>query len=176
MTSRDGLHFHRWSQALIPEDAPKDRKGNRSNYMTNGLVRLPSDDREYSVYATEAYYTGPDSRVRRFTFRVDGFVSASAGDQSGRLLTRPLIFAGNQLELNFDSSAAGSLRVEIQDAVGQPIDGFELQSCASIAGDSIQHVVAWKGDADVSMLAGRPVRLLFELRDTNLYSFRFSLK
>ncbi len=174
MTSRDGLHFHRWAEALIPEDAPEDRKGNRSNYITNALVQLPGNDREYSVYATEAYYTGPDSRVRRFTFRVDGFVSATAGNQGGSLTTRPLVFAGNKLELNFDSSKTGLLRVEIQDADGQPIQGFDLQNCVSITGDSTQQVVSWQGGQDLSKLAGQPVRLLFELRDANLFSFRFS--
>ena len=72
MTSRDGLHFNRWSEAVIPEDAPEDRKGNRSNYMTWGLLQLPGNDGEYSLYATEAYYTGPNSRVRRFTYPRDG--------------------------------------------------------------------------------------------------------
>ncbi|MFQ5808360.1 MAG: hypothetical protein ACE5JM_01975, partial [Armatimonadota bacterium] len=93
MTSRDGRTFHRWPEALIPETAPEDRDGNRSNYMTWGLVQLPGAEDEYSVYATEAYYTGPDSRARRFTFRVDGFVSAQAGDAGGTLLTTPLDFA-----------------------------------------------------------------------------------
>ncbi len=77
MTSRDGRNFHRWLEAVVPEDAPQDRGGNRSNYMTWGILKLPGDDRELSVYATEAYYTGPDSRVRRFSYRVDGFVSGA---------------------------------------------------------------------------------------------------
>lgn len=174
MTSRDGLQFRRWSQPVIPEDAPADRKGNRSNYMTNGLVRLPGNDREYSVYATEAYYTGPDSRVRRFTYRVDGFLSASAGEGVGRLLTRPLIFDGSKLELNFVAPADGSLRVELQTPEGKPLGGFDLQNCQAMHGDSLQQIVDWKGGHDVSGWAGQPIRLLFELRNADLYSFRFS--
>ena len=176
MTSRDGLHFNRWPEAVIPEDAPEDRKGNRSNYMTWGLVRLPGDNREFSVYATEAYYTGPDSRVRRFTYRVDGFVSASADAKGGRLLTRPLIFAGKQLEINFATSAAGSVRVEIQAADGNPVAGFTLSDCEKITGDSIAKVVKWNGNADLSALAGKPVRLLLELQNADLYSFQFQSK
>jgi hypothetical protein len=173
MTSRDGLHFRRWSEPLIPEDAPEDRKGNRSNYMTRGLVRLPGNDREYSVYATEAYYTGPDSRVRRFTFRIDGFVSAHADSETSRLLTRPLEFNGKQLEINFATAASGSLRIEIQDGDGNPIDGFSLKDCPAIRGDAISHVVNWDHGEDVSKLAGQPIRILFELQDADLYSFRF---
>ncbi|MBI2477731.1 MAG: hypothetical protein HYV60_03510, partial [Planctomycetia bacterium] len=92
MASHDGLNFKRWLDPVIPEDAPQDRGGNRSNYMTWGLVQLPGNDKEYSVYATEAYYTGPDSRVRRFTYRVDGFVSLRGGGQGGSLVTKPLVF------------------------------------------------------------------------------------
>ena len=71
MSSRDGVNFRRWPEAIIPITAPADRDGNRSNYMTWGLLKLPGNQRELSVYGTEAYYTGPDSRVRRFTYRVD---------------------------------------------------------------------------------------------------------
>jgi len=54
MTSRDGVLFHRWAEALIPITAPKDRDGNRSNYMTNALLQLPGNDKELSVFATES--------------------------------------------------------------------------------------------------------------------------
>jgi hypothetical protein len=33
--------------------------------------------------------------------------------------------------------------------------------------------VEWNGDADLSALAGQAVRLHFELKDANLYSFQF---
>ena len=38
MSSRDGQDFHRWSEPLIPITAPDERDGNRSNYMTWGLL------------------------------------------------------------------------------------------------------------------------------------------
>ena len=47
--------FHRWREELVPITAPKDRDGNRSNYMTWGLLQLPGNDRELCVYATEAW-------------------------------------------------------------------------------------------------------------------------
>jgi hypothetical protein len=40
-------------------------------------------------------------------------------------------------------------------------------------GDEISHEVSW-GDTDVAALAGRPVRLRVQLKDADLYSFRFS--
>ncbi len=83
MASRDGESFQRWPDVLIPHTAPQDRDGNRSNYLAYGLLSLPGRPRELSLYATEAYYTGPDSRVRRFTSRVDGFVALQCGAKAG---------------------------------------------------------------------------------------------
>jgi len=173
MSSRDGRTFHRWTEALIPITAPEDRDGNRSNYMTWGLVQLPGNDREYSVYATEAYYTGPDSRVRRFTYRVDGFVSVRASAQGGRLVTKPLVFAGKKLVVNFAARGQGSVCVELQDADGKPIPHFALVDAVPLSGDEIAQTVAWKSGDDVSSLAGKPIRVRFELKDADVFSFRF---
>jgi hypothetical protein len=171
MSSRDGRHFRRGREALIPITAPQDRDGNRSNYMVNALLQLPGQERELSVFGTEAYYTGPGSRVRRFVFRTDGFTSVHAPSAGGTLVTRPITFAGSKLSLNITSR--GPTRVEIQDATGQPIAGFTRGDCTPIQGDSIDHRVAWKGGG-VASLAGKPVKLMFELSDADVYAFQFA--
>jgi hypothetical protein len=174
MASRDGLHFRRWLDPVIPESAPADRAGNRSNYMTWGLLELPGHDGEYSVYATEAYYTGPDSRVRRFTYRYDGFVALHAGADGGELLTKPLTFDGDVLHVNYKAAGSGSLRVELQNANGEPIEGFAAKDCQPLTGDEIEGVVTWKSGAVLADLAGKPVRIRFVARNADVYSFKFS--
>ena len=174
MTSRDGLHFHRWADPLIPITAPKDRDGNRSNYMTWGLLQLPGQDRELSVYATEAYYAGPGSRVRRFTFRTDGFVSLHGDTAKAEAVTRPLRFSGKELVLNYATGAGGSLRVEIQDAAGKPLPGFALANCRPLSGDAIDQVVNWESGSDLSRLSGQPVRLRFALDNADVYALQFA--
>jgi hypothetical protein len=169
MSSRDGVNFRRWPEELIPITAPQDRDGNRANYMTRGLLQLPGNDRELSVYATERYYTGPGSRVRRFVFRTDGFVSARA-DRAASLLTKPLVFAGSRLALNLVSR--GATRVELQDANGRPLRGFAARDCAPLRGDLLDAPVTWKGGG-AGGLAGRPVRLRFELNDADLFALQF---
>lgn len=173
MASRDGVHFKRWLDAIIPEEAPEDRGGNRSNYMTWGLLELPTKPNELSVYASEAYYTGPDSRLRRFTYRRDGFVSFRASAEGGTLVTRPVIFSGNHLRLNFATKQTGIVRAELQDTNGKPFKGFTLADCQSMSGDSIETAASWKND-DVSRLAGKVVRVKFEVKNADLYSFRFN--
>ena len=175
MAGRDGRTFHRWIEAVIPLTAPRERDGNRSNYMAWGVLRLPDSDRELSVYATEGHRDAPEPvrRLRRFTYRVDGFVSVRADAEGGELLTKPIRFAGGRLVLNFATGEGGSVRVEIQDADGTPLEGYRLDDCAEIFCDSLRHVVRWHRTGDVRPLAGKPVRLRFVLRDADLYAFQF---
>lgn len=173
MTSRDGLNFRRWPEPLIPITAPQDRDGNRSNYMTHALLALPGEPKELSVYATEAYYEGPGSRVRRFTFRTDGFVSLQAGETAGEVLTHPVQFTGKTLSLNMATRASGSVRVELQDAAGQALPGFTLADCQPFSGDAIDHTIAWARGKDVSSLAGQPVRIRMALQNADVYALQF---
>ena len=174
MASRDGgRSFHRWPEAVIPRSAPRNRDGNRSNYMVWGLVQLPSRDREYSVYAKEAYYRGPAVRIRRFTYRVDGFVSVRASSRGGELLTPPLLFSGDRLVLNFLTSNRGSIRVEIQDAQGRTLPGFGLEACRQLRGDEVEAVVRWSEGSSLDQIGGKPVRLRFLIQEADLYSLRF---
>lgn len=173
MTSRDGLTFNRWNDPVIPETAPKDRAGNRSNYMAWGIIPTPNKPTELSVYASEAYYEGPNSRLRRFTYRTDGFVSVRAGTQSGEILTKVILFDGGTLDLNFKTSMSGSIRVEVRDAGGNPIEGFQIQDCRPINGDSIEQSVKWDGGRKLGSLAGTPIRLRILLQDADLFALRF---
>ena len=91
----------------------------------------------------------------------------------GELVTKPVRFKGKKLAMNFSSSAAGGLRVEIQAADGKPVPGFALDDCPPIFGDSIERTVTWKYGGDVSSLAGKPVRVRFVLNDADLYSLKF---
>lgn len=177
MTSRDGRTFHRWQEAFLRPGLNDAKWGNRSNYIWWGLVEtesdLPGAPPELSLYSNESYYTGQSSRLRRHAIRQDGFVSAHAPMSGGQLVTRPLTFEGSRLELNLSTAAAGGVRVELQDRAGQPIKGYSLEDCPEIYTDSVRHTVKWKGGADVSKLAGQPVRLRLALRDADVYSFRF---
>lgn len=77
------------------------------------------------------------------------------------------------MTINFESSAAAGICVELQEADGTPIEGYTLNDCAEIFGDSIRHTVRWNGGGNVRSLEGRPIRMRFALRDADLYAFQF---
>jgi hypothetical protein len=91
----------------------------------------------------------------------------------GGLITKPLRFQGKELSINFSTSAFGSIRVEIQDINGKPLPGFALKDCPPVFGDAIDRTVYWNGGSDVSSIEGKEIRLHFEIKDGDLYSFYF---
>ena len=127
---------------------------------------------ELSIYLNEHYYLD-GNRLRRFSLRMDGFVSVYAPYSGGEMVTRPLVFEGRNLIINYSTSAAGSIRVEVTNRSGQPISGLALADCPEIYGDEIEKVVEWNSGSDLSRLAGQIIRLRFELRDADLYSLQF---
>jgi hypothetical protein len=178
MASRDGVHFERWNDAFLrpgPERPDTWLYGHQfiAWHAVETKSSLPGAPAEMSIYASEGSWHGKGNALRRYTLRPDGFVSVRAPLRGGELITKPLTFDGNQLTLNFATSAAGDIRLEIQDANGQPIPGFELADCEPIFGDTLERTVTWSSEADLGKLSGKPVRLRFVLRDADLYSFRF---
>lgn len=177
MSSRDGVRFHRWLDPVVPESAPKDRRGNRSNYMAWGLVEIPNRPKHISVYASEAYYTGPDSRLRRFEYRKDGFVSLRAGSEIGEMITKPISLgrSAERLTVNFQTKKDGYIMVSIEKPDGSEIIGYEISSCNILRGDSLEEQVSWGVGSDISHLKKRypAVRLRFKLKDADLYSLQF---
>ncbi len=178
MSSRDGQAFHRWAEAFIRPGLNADKWHNRSNYIWWGLVEtsspLPGGGKELSLYTNEGYYfESKAAKTRRYTCRLDGFVSLHASFAGGEILTNPLIFEGDRLIVNFSTSAAGSLQVQLETSDGRPAAGFAFSDCPEIFGDATKHTVKWKQGSDVSVLAGKPIRLRVRLRDADLYAFGF---
>ena len=178
MASRDGRRFFVWPQAFVRPGIQ--RPGSwyyGDTWNAWGLVetasRYESAPPELSFYITEAEHRDGPGSLRRYTLRLDGFGSIYAPLSGGAVVSRPLTFSGRQLDINFSSSAGGRVRVEIQEERGQAIPGFSLEDCHLQYGDQLDRTVSWTGGSDVGALAGRPVRLKFELKDADIFSFRF---
>lgn len=178
MTSRDGLNFKVWPESFIrPGLRTKYNWFYGDNYQSWGLIETESHmtaaPKEFSFFASESYCQGDYCWWRRFTMRIDGFVSVQAPLSGGEFITKPLVFEGGDLALNFSTGAAGRIRIEIQDAAGKPLPGFALGDGPEIFGDALDRVAPWKQGRLLKQLSGKPVRLRFELRDADLYAFQF---
>jgi hypothetical protein len=180
MTSRDGLHFRRWGEAYVRPGPRKERWIYAGTFPTYGLLvtksNLAGAPDELSLYVNDGgnwSQRGKATRFRRYTMRIDGFVSVNAPLSGGELVTKPLTFTGSKLAMNFATSAAGTVQIEIQNELGNPIEGLALDDCPEIFGDEIDRVVAFKRGSDLSHLAGKPICLRFVLKDADLYSFQF---
>jgi hypothetical protein len=181
ITSRDGETFDVWPEAFIRPGATTEHWVYGFGFIGWGMAEtksnIPGAPNEISFYCSDVgHWFGNANSLRRYTLRLDGFVSASAAIDGGVFTTRPITFEGNRLTINFETSAAGSLQVEIQDADGKPIPGFKLEECPALFGNAVDYTVRWKNGDDVSALAGKPVRLRFVLKDADLYSFKFEKK
>ena len=180
MSSRDGVNFHRWDEGFLRPGPERPGTWNYGQqfvawHSVETASTLEGAPNELSLYATEGIWLEKKGKaLRRYTLRLDGFVSAWAPMNGGELITRPLKFAGSQLAINFSTSAAGSVRIEIQNADGSPIPRFTLADSHELFGDAIDRVVSWKSGVDVSSLSGKPVRLRFVLKDADVYSYQFT--
>ncbi len=146
-----------FTEAYIRPGLDPKRWTNRANYVAENVLQTGPD--ELSIY----HRSGD-----RYVLRPDGFVSVHAGAQDGTLLTKPILFKGKNLELNFSTSAKGLVQVEILDASGKIVASSE-----KLTTDAIDKTISWQ-HGDLAALAGKPVRLKFTLRDADLYSFRFT--
>jgi hypothetical protein len=179
MAGRDGGRFAVWGNAFIrPGLRSRDHWFYGDGYQAWGLVEtkaaIADAPPELSVYVTERTLQETGGAIlRRHTLRIDGFVSLHAPLSGGALVTKPIIFKGRCLVLNCSTSAAGGIRLEIQDAQGVPLSGFRWQQCHEIYGDALERTVSWQEGNEVGKLAGQPVRLRFVLRDADVFSFRF---
>lgn len=171
LTSRGGNKYDRtFMEGFMRPGIDRRNWVSRSNYPLLGVV--PTGPTEMSLYVMR-HNQQPTCHIERLVLRTDGFASLNASFAGGRMVTRPFRFEGHELVLNYATGAAGHVRVELQDTSGAPVAGYALQDADRIIGDEIGRVMSWKGRTDVSNLAGKAVRMCLELKDADVYAFRF---
>ena len=171
MTTRGGSVYDRtFMQGFIDPGIGLSNWVSRTNYPALNVVQTSPD--EMSVYVNQDY-AQPTAHLHRYSMRLDGFASVYGNWKGGELLTKPFIFSGEKLFINFSTSASGGIRIEITDADGKAIEGFEKNNSVELIGNEIEKEVTWNLDKKLNHLSGKPVRLRFLLSDAHVYSFRF---
>lgn len=192
-TSRDGLH---WKRA--PERTPIIPLGSANagdfdaGYIITSQAPVTVGDEHWLYYSARSWpqYTrglekhsqNIQDAQRQIPYRkgmgiikwpLDRFVSVSADQTSGTLLTKTVVASGEELVVNADASA-GRLVVGILDERGQGIAGCGTEDCRVITTDDLRHIVEFHGSKNaLKRLTGKPIQLRFQLENTNLYSFQF---
>ena len=169
--SRDGLNFERLPTRqrfidLGPADAWDD-----------GMVFGSADwievgDEWWFYYAG---WNGPhgiperDGSIGLAKLRKEGFVSLRGPKGGGVVCTRAIRWPGGDLIVNADASK-GEMKVRVSDERRKPVAGFDYDDMPSFTGDSVAHEVKWNGKS-LDELKDKIVRLEFQLRDADLYTF-----
>ena len=180
--SRDGQRFDRFDEAMFrpgPEH-PDKNWAYGDTMVTVGEIESPGRfgvDPEISMFVLEGAHLGVPAKLNRYTIRLDGYVSRHAPYAGARFVTKPIVFSGSELELNFSTSARGFVYVTVRDENGRELKSTEL------FGDKVDRIVGWEtGEAvssplqenkKLSSFAGKPVTLEFDMSDADIYSFRF---
>lgn len=194
LASRDGVNWERYDRQPFIPIGMRGEPDCYSARMIYGVVPDVSGREMYFYYRASDWLHGWDRNesnkkiladaglgatqdvtfLSRVVLRRDGFVSVNADYRGGEFTTPALKFSGKSLKLNINTTATGWARVAILGVEGEPIAGFSLDDCDIIhTANEISRVVKWKRQADVSSLAGKPVRLRISMRNTELYAFQF---
>lgn len=170
MASRNGWQFERPDEAFLRPE-PEEPYGwlYGTAYLTRGMIETPSDmegaDPEISMYVHENHLTDKPTDFTRYTLRVDGFISMHAGGSEKTLVTKPFLFEGNELFINFATSARGYVYITLESEDGQKLESGET------FGNSIDRRVHF--DQEVSVLSGKEITMTIRMFDADLYSFIF---
>ncbi len=178
--SRDGNIWQRpIRDALIPSGSPESETYG-GNITAQGLIQTKPGE------WTQLIQTKPVSHIERFynketpwrgglwraTIREDGYMAVET-EARGEFWTVTFEFEGNELTTNSWTHFGGWIRIGLTDEEGKPIEGYALEDCDRISGDTMWKSVSWQEKTDLSTFEGKPIRLHFEMVRARIYAFRF---
>ena len=171
MCSRDGVHFHRYTEAYMTpglEDAYNWIYGDC--YLSYPLVDTGAHT--YTLFNVETGIGADKPAVlRQYTLRKDGFACLAAEREERYVVTEPFVFRGTSLHLNFSTSAAGYIYVDVLDENGGKLSEGES---FEIFGDTTDREIRFADGGDFAAYEGKAIRLRFRMFDAKLYSLYFA--
>lgn len=173
--SRDGFHWHRPDRRTFYGVSEKAGDWNWGNVQSAGGCCLVVGDELYFYHSGRAGSPGQGKTrdgggsTGLMTLRRDGFASMDAGEEVGTLTTRPIQFSGKHLFVNA-AAKDGELIAEVLNERGEVLKGFTKTDCVAVRADKTKQAVTWK-TAELSIVAGKPLRLRFHLKNAKLFAF-----
>ena len=167
--SPDTIHWHRVcpGQSIIPRGP----EGDFDSHIVFGACSPIFEEGAIRLYY--AGCNGPHGGERQAglglaRLRPDGFagMEPESRDRTATAITRPVECGASKLVVSADAEG-GSLRAAVLDA-----EGRGLADCAPIRSNVTNGAVTWSA-GNLAGLAGKRVRLRFELDAARLYAFGF---
>lgn len=171
--SRDGRHWHRCSDRnpVIPL-GPHAYDAGSIFGLANAPVIMGDEMWMYYTAVTTPHGGLPPEKEQSIAlavWRIDGLASLQAKEKPGTVETHEFIPEGTALSVNANVGK-GRLVVEVLDASGKVIEGYEKEACAVVNEDAVQRSIRWTKSA--ALPDGVPIRLRFHLENGDLYSYR----
>lgn len=172
--SRDGRTWHRCSdrRPVIALGPHRYDAGSILGVCNSPVIVGDEMWMYYTAITTTHGGALPDKQmaIARASWRLDGMVSLHAAGSEGVIETVPIQPEGDRLFVNADVRA-GRLLVEVLDAAGRVVPGFEKAACLTLTGGAVRQEVKWRTES--SLPNGKPLRLRFHLSGGDLYGYSF---
>lgn len=172
VTSRDGRHWDRCSdRSPVIALGPHPYDAGSIFGLCNAPVFVGDEMWMYYTASTTPHgglAPEKEQSIARAAWRIDGLASLQTKNKLGSIETHDFVPEGDKLTVNADVKN-GSLSVEVLDATGQFIPGYDKESSVIVKQDSVKLHIRWK-NAD-TLPAGKPIRLRFYLENGDLYSY-----
>lgn len=177
--SRDGFHWDRGDRKAFINATRRPGDWDRGYVEpVGGICTVVGDELRFYYIGFKGDQEKKTGKRRMYAngstgiavLRRDGFASMEAGEDSGVLTTRTVVFDGKRLFVNVDCPN-GELKAELLDEHNKVIAPYTSANCLPVAVNSTIYGIEWKGGRDLSQLTGKKVKLRFRLRNGKLYSF-----
>ena len=171
--SLNGWHWQRGLRdPFIPNGAPGEPD---SGCVYPGSVAVQADGSLliYASACTHEHGIPPEGSGSIVVYRLrrDGFCYLESCGGIGLVGIRPVYWRSGEVELNV-SSQGGSVRAQVTDQVGTPLEGFTFEDCEPFSGDDTTWIPEWKAEKRMASLSGQFVRVEVELNNARLYAIR----
>lgn len=145
-------------------------------HLPDGRLALPYNGYSHTHNGAFHYYYKPEEFVSEsglaWALWEDGRLAGIQADKVGEFYSSSSESVnGNEILINARTARGGKVEVELVQK-DKPLPGFSFADCVPFKGDGIWVPLKWKGQADLSALAGKKFQLHFRLTKAKLFGYR----
>ncbi len=170
MCSRDGKNWTRYVEPFLTPGLETETNWlYGDNFLAYNMIE--KDENTWYFYDIDNHgLFGKEKILTYYEIIKDRFACAMAENDEKVVVTKPLVFEGKDLHLNFSTSVYGHIFVEVLDKDGNP---YPDAKSFEIFGDTVDRKTDLENGSDFSAFSGKEIRLKFTLKQSKLFSMWF---